>query len=111
MTREEILFAEGADAFKTGKGRDSNPYPAQSYEHREWRFGWDTALSGKASAYRDYVKQRTLFDKAYVPPGFRGDAGFTQSAQARRWSRIAHYELTYPDFKPAYAEQQEKRRQ
>ena len=110
MSREEVLFAEGAAAFKAGEGWTANPYPDNSFEYREWRFGWDTALSGKASAYRDYVKQRTLFDKAYVPPGFRGDAGFTQSAQARRWSKIAHYELTYPDFKATYAEQQGRRR-
>lgn len=111
MTREEILFAEGANAFKAGKGWASNPYPGRSYEHREWRFGWDAALSGKASAYRDYIKQRTLFDQAYVPPGWREDRTLTQGAQARRWSKIADYELTYPDFKAVYAEQQEKKRQ
>lgn len=110
MTREEVLFAEGADAFKAGKGWTANPYPEPSYEHREWRFGWDTALSGKANAFRDYIKYRTLFDKRYASPGLREDGAAMQAAQAARWSRIAHYELTYPDFKPAYEAQQEERR-
>ena len=102
MTRAETLFQEGADAFRAGVPRAQNPHWASGSGYTDWWHGWDCALAGKQSDYIDYRKKRALFEQKYVPLNYRGSASFLQDAQARRWSKIAHYELTYPEFKDTY---------
>lgn len=74
-TTNELPFDEGADAYRSKRNADANPYTGGSWQHDEWFDGWknanecdpDDSYDGLESRFK--VKQEMLVTPAQARTG------------------------------------------
>ena len=50
--QEQVLPAdEGHEAYRDRKTPNNNPYPAGSWQAKEWQFGWDCEEQSDSNAF------------------------------------------------------------
>lgn len=57
-TSNELPFDEGAAAYRSGRDTDANPHPAGSWQHDEWRDGWQNENECDPDDSYDWIEMR-----------------------------------------------------